>query len=230
MQTEKKQYAWIPLLLFLFLFTGCGKEKMHLRSVGDDTEKEVSVSEEAGSDQGQETDEQNPAGYPDGKTETDQGTQESTEQTVTVYVCGAVMEEGVYTLPQGSRVEEALARAGGYRDDAARGYINLAEPLIDGEMLRFPTEEEIQSGSFSQEGASPEGKKAPGDGKINLNTATREELLTLPGIGEKKAEDILVYREENGGFSDIRELMNISGIKEGVFEKLKDLVKIEGYY
>ena len=146
-------------------------------------------------------------------------TQEETSVTDTsgdiyVYVCGAVNREGVYKLPAGSRIYEAVELAGGFREDAATAQVNQAEVLQDEARLYVPTISETIS------------EEAEDDGKINLNKATREELMTLPGVGESRADSIIQYRNENGGFKSIEEVMQVSGIKEGLFEKIKDLIKV----
>lgn len=136
------------------------------------------------------------------------------EDSIFVYVCGAVLYEGVYELPKGSRAYEAIEAAGGFTEDAAITQINQAEVLEDETQLYIPTIDEIAE-STSQS-----------DGKVNLNTATKEELMTLPGVGEAKANLIMQYRETNGRFQQIEDVMNISGIKEGLFAKIKDYIKV----
>lgn len=131
-----------------------------------------------------------------------------------VYVCGAVQKEGVYRLPAGSRIYEAVEMAGGFRDDAATSEVNQAEVLQDEARVYVPSFADVIA------------EKENGDGKINLNQATKEELMTLPGVGEAKADSIIQYRNEKGGFQNIEEIMEISGIKEVLFEKIKDLIKI----
>lgn len=143
---------------------------------------------------------------------------QSDYSTIYVYVCGAVAVEGVYELPEGSRAFEAIAKAGGFREDAATSYINQAEILKDEMQLYIPTTEEVMQDIAE--------KKSEEDGKVNLNTASREELMSLPGVGESKADSILKYREENGGFQTIEDIMQISGIKEGLFNKIKDYVTV----
>lgn len=138
----------------------------------------------------------------------------SDSDTIFVYVCGAVEEEGVYELPAGSRGYEAIAMAGGFRKDAATTQIHQAEVLEDEATLYVPT---IYEAAESQ---------TEDDGKVNLNTATKEQLMTLPGVGEAKATSIIEYREAEGGFKTIEDIMNISGIKEGLFEKIKDYIKV----
>lgn len=131
-----------------------------------------------------------------------------------VYVCGAVQNEGVYELPAGSRVYEAIEKAGGFREDAAKAEINQAEVLEDAMRLYVPTMAEFVD-SQSKKGS-----------KININKASKEELMTLPGVGESKAESIIQYRKEQGTFKKTEDIMEISGIKEGLYEKIKDLITI----
>lgn len=144
-------------------------------------------------------------------------TDEEKETVLTVYVCGHVAVPSVYELPEGSRVCDAVAAAGGMTEDAACDYLNLAEKIEDGIRIYVPGAEEVQD---------PSGGIGAQDGKINLNTATKEELMTLDGIGESKAQSILRYREEHGRFQSVEEIMNVAGIKEGVFQKIKDNVVV----
>lgn len=154
------------------------------------------------------------------ETGTDSGNQEKEQETEKIYVQveGAVVNPGVYTLKQGSRVFEAVELAGGITEEADSRSVNQAELLADGQMIYIMTKEEtaeqIQISSETE------------DGKVNLNTASAEQLMTLPGIGQSKAESILNWREENGGFTRIEDLMQIEGIKEGVFSRIKDHVKV----
>ena len=143
---------------------------------------------------------------------------DSTENAeyIFVYVCGAVNAEGVYELPSGSRVYEAIAVAGGFRDDADARNVNQAEVLEDEERIYVPVVGENVPADFASEQ----------DGKININKASKEELMTLPGVGESRADSIIKYREEAGAFQSIEDIMNVSGIKEGLYEKIKDLITI----
>ena len=134
-----------------------------------------------------------------------------------VYVCGAVKTPGVYELPEGSRGEAALRAAGGFEENAATSYVNLASVLKDGEKLYFPTlEENIQATN-----------EVGGDGKVNINRASVKELCSLPGIGESRAMDIVNYREEHGAFGTCEDIMKISGIKESVYQKIKDRIIVD---
>ena len=164
----------------------------------------------------------------------DSGDGTVTENTVIyVDVTGAVKAPGVYTLPAGSRVFEAIALAGGAREDASLENLNQAGILQDGQQIRVYTEEE--AAQMAQQGSLPslpgaeaaagqkEGQEAS---KVNINTAGKDELMTLTGIGETRAEAILAYRQETGGFQAPEDLMQVEGIKEKTFEKLKDQITV----
>lgn len=158
-----------------------------------------------------------------------QGELDTEENLLYVYVCGAVNQPGVYTFSEGSRVFDLFAAAGGLTEDAAMDYWNQAKPLADGEMFYVPTVEEAkdrQVSGFDTASQSTDTNTDDKNGKINLNTASLEELMEIPGIGEAKAKAILAYREEHGGFSSIEEVKNIEGIKDGVFSKMKEYIVI----
>ena len=141
------------------------------------------------------------------------GTEKETEiRHVCVYICGAVADPGVYTLPAGSRGADALEAAGGFSEGADPASVNLAEFLEDGMMI-----------VVSEVHAAGEGEPR-GTGKINLNTADAAALTTLPGIGAGKAEEIIRYRERNGMFKKPEDLMKVPGIKEKAFERVKDKI------
>ena len=148
-----------------------------------------------------------------------------------VFVCGAVNCEGVYELPKGSRVIDAVNAAGGDRDDADRTYINQAEYVSDTEKIEIPTIEETQilraAENGPDAGAGEADNNKDSSGLVNINTAGREELMTLPGIGESKASGIIKYRESHGPFGNKEEIMNVSGIGSSVYEKLEDCISVE---
>ena len=159
-----------------------------------------------------------------------QDSQSSIDQAlIRVFVCGAVIKPSVCTLPEGARVQDAVDAAGGFRADADREWLNLARTLTDGEQIRVPTREETSA--YADGNAAVSGMAAsttPGmkDGKIDLNTADAALLVTLPGIGEAKAAAIIAYREEHGGFSSAEEIMQISGIKQSIYEGIRDRITV----
>lgn len=142
------------------------------------------------------------------------GSEEEVQTTIFVYVCGAVAKEGVYELSQGSRVYEAIEMAGGFLPNAAVTEINQAELLEDAMKIYVPTIEELAKMQLG------------GGGKVNINRASKEELMTLPGIGEAKAESIIAYRKKNGSFRKTEDIMQIAGIKDSLYEKIKDLIQV----
>lgn len=158
-----------------------------------------------------------------------------TEKQLYIYVCGAVQTPGVYSLREGSRVYEAIELAGGFSGEADTQWLNQAELLQDGQKLYVFTKSETaemehqgMSAADRQTGSSVESgiTVQADDGKVNLNTADKETLMTLPGIGEAKAEAVIQYRTEHGAFQSIEEIQNISGIKEAVFSKIKDRITV----
>lgn len=145
--------------------------------------------------------------------------------SIFVYVCGEVNAPGVYELLSGARVYEAVEAAGGLSENAADNYVNLAQVIDDGEKILIPCKEDILNGTVTAlENGSAQASSEPG--KININTADADALTTLPGIGKAKADSIISYREANKGFKSKEELMQIEGIKEGVYNKIKDLIII----
>lgn len=152
------------------------------------------------------------------------------------YLCGAVKNPGVYEFEEGERLSDMISQAGGFTKDAAQTYLNLARFLIDGEKIYVPTKDEVKEESIriEQEGLMEmehsdvqEVEQTSHGDKININTADEGSLTTLPGIGEAKAKRILSYREEHGGFGSIEEIKNIEGIKDGVFQKIQDLITVQ---
>ncbi len=136
-----------------------------------------------------------------------------------VHVCGAVAAPGVYELPAGSRLEGAISAAGGFSEDADRDYYNLAQIAEDGEQIRVPAKS--GSAGYTENGSYD-------DGLVDINTASATELASLPGIGAVKACAIIEYRDKNGRFGSIEDIMNVPGIKESLFSKIKGKIKTGG--
>jgi len=145
-----------------------------------------------------------------------------TEKPVIVYITGAVPRPGVYALPKNARVQDAISAAGGFLAEAEKSQINLAALLEDGEKLDIPY----------LEGASPVLATPVPDvvtsttELININTASQAELETLPAVGEKTAQKIIEYREQNGPFLNIEDIINVSGVGPGNYERIKDLITV----
>lgn len=198
----------VGALLCVFL-TGCGgADKALPIELGETLETRENVEESAG-EQGAESIRQGD----------DAGNESGASTVLYIYVCGAVKEPGVVMLPEGSRCNDALQAAGGFAEDAAREAVNLAKVLSDGEQLYFPTVEEHEE--------SVSAGQAADDGLVNINTAGEELLCTLPGIGEAKAKAIVLYREQNGDFGAVEDIMQVPGIKESAYGQMRDLITVK---
>ncbi len=168
-----------------------------------------------------------------------------------VHICGAVNLPGVYTLEPGSRIYQAVEEAGGFSGDADEDYLNLADLVADGMKIYVPTEAEVaEAEQTGGSGVAGKGTAAgsggigiiqgtasggiqekadgsvPDDSLVNINTAGEELLCTLPGIGSSKAKSIIAYREKNGAFQKTEDIMNVEGIKNGLFQKIKDNITV----
>ncbi|WP_455721095.1 helix-hairpin-helix domain-containing protein [Agathobacter sp.] len=147
-----------------------------------------------------------------------------------VYICGSVANPGVYYMDHGTRICDLVDMAGGMTAEACTNYWNLAEELYDGRMIYVPTAKEIED-NFSPElwdrdGGQSAGESNTSSGKVNINTATKEQLMTLSGIGESKADSIIKYRTENGSFSAVEDITKVSGIGEAMLNKIKDDITV----
>lgn len=144
-----------------------------------------------------------------------------------IHVCGEVERPGVYEMKPGNRVFEAVEEAGGFTDKAASDYLNLAQPLTDGMKITVPDKEQAKTLSEADQQLVSDGGSMPADEeKININTATKEQLMTLRGVGEARAADIIAYRQQNGSFKKIEDIMEVSGIKEAAFQKIKESITV----
>lgn len=147
---------------------------------------------------------------------------ESAEQDlITVDVKGAVKSPGIYDLPVGSRVHDAVQKAGGLTDEADSKSLNLAQKVSDEALVYVPTKGEEAASQQATSGTTPSTSK---EKKVNLNKASLEELKQVKGLGGKRAQDIIDHREANGKFKSVDELKKVSGIGAKTIEKLKDYV------
>ena len=173
------------------------------------------------------------------KEDTDQGIQdvsqeEKTTSDVSVYVCGSVKTPGVYTLTKDSRICDAISAAGGALDEADAQILNQAAPLSDGMRIYVPSVKETADlDRSSPDGADTAAGEKVGTAssdasasRVNINTAGKDELMTLTGIGESKAQSILDYRQQQGPFASVEDIMNVAGIKQGVFDKIRDQITV----
>lgn len=250
-----KLLCFAGALLTACFLCGCTR-KEELLILTKDAEASPLISEETVMPQRAEVPEE---GMPANKVQ-----QEPVESSpIYVHVCGAVKEPGVYELPAGSRVYEAVEAAGGFSGKADQNYVNQAQILGDGVKLVIPTTEEavMAKGTVADDGKETDFGAAAGerneaalqigilenndalqkdavgqprtesaiqaDGKVNINTATKQELCGIPGVGETRAAAIISYRESHGGFAKPEDIMKVSGIKEGMYNKIKDSISVE---
>jgi len=222
-----KKYLPFAIIFFLVILFG-GVYLVHASSVPEEVE-EIEITETIE------------------ETETKE---EIVEEKILVDVKGAVVSPGVYQLSLGCSVQDAIYMAGGLLENANTKVINLSKRLFDEMVIIIYTNEEIEAyqkdpevltefvyvelpcecpDSMNDACISTETKVDKNTNEkslVSINTATKEELMTLSGIGESKADAIIKYREENGKFLDITDIMNVSGIGESAFEKIKDNITV----
>ncbi len=215
-------------------FCGCTDKNEEIIPLGeaDVSKEELALRERSATERSAET---------KGLSETKDRPEAKEGPTVTIYVCGAVNNPDVYTLSDSLRLIDAVEAAGGFTADACIDMLNLASKISDGQKLYIPTKDEVKKAMEEDPGLygtvvnittndlgrgvtdrQPQADN-PAD-MVNINSADAITLMTLPGIGQAKAEKIIAYRQENGGFSCIEDLMLVAGIKEGLFNKVKDRI------
>lgn len=212
---EKKLLLGIFAFCGLFLFAGCS------RKASSENQPEPFVLAEAlKEDEAAGEDSAEPAAEAEALDGTMDGCAE--EKVCFVHICGAVKAPGVYQIEKGSRIFTVVDMAGGFLETACQSYVNLAEPVSDGQRIYIPTLEEAADLVILQQTDD----KEAADGKININTAQAEELCTLPGIGAAKADAIIAYRSEHGSFKQIEDIMKVTGIKQSGYEKLRERITV----
>ncbi len=177
---------------------------------------------------------------------------ETEESVIYVHVTGYVKNPGVYTLDSQGRIYQAIEAAGGFKKKADQTALNMAEKVVDGQKIYVPSKEEqnetadgneqngtqqafsndmttyvTPASNLSGENSTTVQSETGQQGKININTASKDELMTLSGIGETKAEAIIAYRNSQGEFGQIEDLMLVDGIKEGSFSRVKEYICVE---
>ena len=208
----QKLWFGIMLLASVSAFTGCaGKEDTFL--LVDATDDSSAYSQEDCTQESGTTRQDSEENMDSGSLE------EDLHEQICVFVCGQVVCPDVYYLESDARICDALEAAGGCLETADICAVNQAEKLLDGSMVYIPAIGEDYSKIVMN--------SVETDGLVHLNQATKEELMTLPGIGESKADAIIEYRSIHGGFATEEELMNIPGIKEGVFQKIQEYITVK---
>ena len=217
---------------------GDGNRKVE--SKVEDTDPNREAKSNAG-DTDQNREAESSAGSTDRTELSDASSEEA--KTLVVHICGAVSAPGVYELPAGSRIIDAVEAGGGFLPEADEACCNLAEEIVDGCQIYIMTKSESCADGQTEKKAgiqtSPDSdmqmtdrnvrsNSAPAleNGLVNLNTADVAALMTLPGIGESRAKAIISYREQHGAFAQIEDIMKISGIKQAAFSKIKDKITV----
>ena len=204
-QNRGRKHAKILAAMLVFLLCGCNHRdtEYKLSDSTDGSTAETVFGNQKEVDEEQTVSEKS-AGETTGIPEKREAQEAAPEETVQVYICGAVASPGVYTLPGGSRVVQAVEAAGGFLPDAEEKILNLARKIEDGEQITVWTREEAE----------------------NMEITETPQQMTLSGIGESRADAIIAYREANGPFGSIEEIMNIEGIKGKMFEKIRGSIEV----
>ena len=245
---------WVSLCLTLWA-CGAQREELFLPekesiAYGDgsyEVESDVEATDQnrEAESKAEDTDQNREAEPSAGSTDRTELSDASSEEakTLVVHICGAVSAPGVYELPAGSRIIDAVEAGGGFLPEAEEACCNLAEEIVDGCQIYIMTKSESCADGQTEKKAgiqtSPDSdmqttdrnvrsNNAPAleNGLVNLNTADVAALMTLPGIGESRAKAIISYREQHGAFAQIEDIMKISGIKQAAFSKIKDKITV----
>ena len=222
-------------LLFLSLFASCKSRDEGLVAVYEDETVASDLSDDVTDGETEREGESATESESETETETlqvDDGsidTDSAVIKDIKVYVCGAVQRPDVYEISADSRIVDAVSAAGGFAIDAYPEAMNLAETVSDGSRIYVPTKEEVDALAvvYSDTGSGSGDTTSDSTGRVNINTATLEELTTLPGIGDTRARAIIDYREQNGAFGNIEDIMQVTGIKEKSFSKIKDSICVK---
>lgn len=248
MKKKKTGLYWGIGLLCLFLL-GCAKKGMIvetdevvIESGVDESKADSVVHEDGDDDSGREAVWEEAALEEAADTALADRTEDVEEEpTLWVHISGEVIRPGVYELKAGARIWEAIQAAGGVTEEGAGDYLNQAQPLADGMKVTVPSFAQIEEWETqgdqkalaelivpAQSSGGETAARQEADSRIDINTADEAALCTLPGIGESRARSIIAYRQENGGFARIEDIMKVSGIKEAAFNKIKDRIKVSG--
>ena len=216
-----KKHLIIIIVVFFIGITGVA---FYMNKSNDselvDCDTQTSYSEEDNSNSKETTD--------NNSKDSNTSSKDNKNKKIYVHICGEVNEPGVYELKEDARVIDAIEAAKGLTKAASQQSVNQAEKLEDSEQIYIPSIKEVKE-DVNQTVKSSESNSSinnEGNNKVNINTASQEELTTLPGIGVAKAQKIIAYRQQNGSFSKIEDIMKISGIKEGLFNKISENITV----
>lgn len=208
-----KYFNYIRYVLIVLVIVAAGI--FYCRSsVTDDRKKDTFISSETDGN-GNDT-------VKEESTEANNESESSTgPKEIVVQICGCVVNPGVFRVHAGTRVYEVVDMAGGTTADADVTAVNQAQSISDGQQIYIPAagEDYGESADGNVTEASDDAK-----GRVNINTADTDMLMSLPGIGQSKADAIIKYRDDNGRYNTIEDIMNVSGIKQAAFDKIKDLI------
>lgn len=214
--------VWIMIVICLTGCSGIGRQQ----DAGNESAlEEVELSEDGKSEV---------AGQKE-QAKTEDEDEKASSGEICVYVCGQVKHPGVYCLDADSRICDAIRLAGGLTGKAAAISVNQAEKMQDGQQIYIPSKKEAanNNGASGKTEGTADGGNSSGStdtqgtsGKVNINTAGKEELMTLTGIGEARAQAIIKYRETKGRFGSKEQLKEVEGIKDGIYGKLEDRIEI----
>lgn len=243
-KSKSKFYKIIIGVIVLIFFSGVAVLSLIL-----DKKNEVWVLDEAKSNHGQVNGSNNSDYLNSGisrtsdvfsntdNSQTSGASDSSQQQKFPVYIVGEVNKPGIYLIAKGTFLYQLVEMAGGLSSNAARNSINLAFLITGNQMIKIPSIKEVSSGNIGGtsdqiiitdvdgfETASSSGSNSPA--KVNINTATSEQLETLPGVGAATSQMIIDYRTKNGNFKIIQDIMKISGIKESKYNQIKDRITV----
>lgn len=211
--TRNQQIAGIALLIIILFFTGYFIYNKSMVSDSPDLEQNVAKKETNSTLKDDSTD-----------------VLSKPKKDLKIYITGLVKAPGVYTMREGDRIEDAIKLAGGTLDGADLSNVNLAEKVKDEEMIKIIKIGENVNQNSNTSGTTTNSsnfENKSNGGKININKATKEELDTLPGIGQVTAQRIIDFREQHGGFQKIEDIMNVSRIGPKLFEQIKDKISVD---
>lgn len=242
MPMKQRKISWYlswGIGLFCLFLLGCTKkgllweeEPQEPAAIQESAEAAEGPPESAGTEEGLPAVPEEPSGQP-----------MKEAVSIWIHISGEVSRPGVYELEEGARLFEAIRAAGGVTEEADGEYLNQAQPLEDGMKITIPSREQVEKweGEAPEtgwqeklleysaiKGAAEGSESGRADTGVDLNTADKAALCTLPGIGESRAESILAYREQHGPFTKIEDIMKVSGIKEAAFQKIKDRIRVSG--